>query len=427
MDASPAFPAKIWVKIFGNLSAFQLTRARLVCRQWYGIVCGEPSLIGKFTIARVEDFADEERNVNKPAALEAMHRYVRVRLVNAINIPLDTSWLALGENLTFLSMDACCIGTDALVEMLRRAVNLESLRMNDRYCFLQKCQTAINFKLEKMRNLDLRVEDLSEALRVLGQICSPLKTLKIMTIWNDESLDKFRSYLPFLQCVTLDTTLPDDSFVKLLPTTLLHLSITFANVRERYLPLDLSGYHNPNLKTLKLSRFHLPRESFLQCCQHCPNINNLSLGQCSFEDPTEMSTAIALLPSLATLTLLVMSEYLPVECPAPWTVTELALYSCSVSEQAVTQLARQCPQLAGICFDRCAMTGSTVVAMWRQFGARLKSVTLHDCRSLGCEFVDCFVEQRCQLERLTVWNCRLDNASKQRLRVGLGGVHLKLK
>lgn len=215
--------------------------------------------------------------------------------------------------------------------------------------------------------------------------------------------------------------------MKLLPTTLLHLSITFANVRERHLPLDLSGYHNPNLKTLKLSRFYLPRESFLQCCQHCPNINNLSLGQCTFEDPTEMTTAIAQLPSLATLTLLVMSEYLPVECPAPWTVTELALYSCSVSEQAVTQLIRQCPQLAGISFDRCAMTGNTVVAMWRQFGARLKSVTLHDCRSLGCEFVDCFVEQRCQLERLTVWNCRLDNASKQRLRVGLGGVHLKLK
>ncbi|EDS29684.1 predicted protein [Culex quinquefasciatus] len=322
--ASPAFPAKIWVKIFGNLSAFQLTRTRLVCRQWYGIVCGEPSLIGKFTIARVEDFAHEEQeqNVNKPAALNAMRR---VHLVNAINIPLDTSWLALGENLTFLSLDACCIGTDALVEMLRRAANLESLRMNDRFCFRQKCQTAINFKLEKMRNLDLRVENLSEALR------------------------------------------------------------------------------------------------------HCPNINNLSLGPCSFEDPTEMSTAIAQLPLLATLTLLVMSEYLPVECPAPWTVTELALYSCSVSEQAVTQLARQCPQLAGISFDRCAMTGNTVVAMWRQFGARLKSVTLHDCRSLGCEFVDCFVEQRCQLERLTVWNCRLDSASKQRLRVGLGGVHLKLK
>lgn len=77
--ASPAFPAKIWVKIFGNLSAFQLTRTRLVCRQWYGIVCGEPSLIGKFTIARVEDFADDEQeqNVNKPAALNAMRRYVR--------------------------------------------------------------------------------------------------------------------------------------------------------------------------------------------------------------------------------------------------------------------------------------------------------------------------------------------------------------
>lgn len=150
-------PPELWPRIFAHLPPQQLLSLRLVCRRWKAIVDRELPLWDRISIHVPDGVTLDARFRMKSCAPSV----TCLKLTRAQIVTVGSWWRPLGERLTCIEMRDCRVALGTLLKMLRCTPNLRRLSL--RYtAFTCKEEPLVNFKLEKMEDLDLYFEELFE-------------------------------------------------------------------------------------------------------------------------------------------------------------------------------------------------------------------------------------------------------------------------
>ncbi|XP_039439139.1 uncharacterized protein LOC120420218 [Culex pipiens pallens] len=150
-------PPELWPRIFAHLQPQQLLSLRLVCRRWKAIADRERPLWNRICIHVPDGVTLDARFRMKSCAPSV----TCLKLNRANIVTVDSWWRSLGERLTCIEMRDCRVALGTLLGMLRCTPNLRRLSL--RYtAFTCREEPVVNFKLDRMEELDLYFEELFE-------------------------------------------------------------------------------------------------------------------------------------------------------------------------------------------------------------------------------------------------------------------------
>uniref|UniRef100_A0A1Q3FJ70 F-box domain-containing protein n=1 Tax=Culex tarsalis TaxID=7177 RepID=A0A1Q3FJ70_CULTA len=183
------FPDKVWVKIFRNLSEYQLSQARLTCRHWNQII-GRSSLMDKLEL-RFPKGSILDKNCDEVRSLAA--RYTKVELNEAMIIKAAFWWESFGEHIHTLNLTKCRMVVADLLVMLRNTPKLKCLAFD--VMLSSSCPDNV-FEVKNLEELTLGESVQHETIALFQKLRLPLKGLSIrQKIYNNEIFDKAQNFI----------------------------------------------------------------------------------------------------------------------------------------------------------------------------------------------------------------------------------------
>lgn len=182
VSALELLPVEIWVKVFQNLSGYQLRQIRQTCRSWNQIVGSSTSLMNKLMVRLPKGIILDQDSEEAELLLSCKNRYLHVVLDQIRIVRVNRWWLSVAENLESLSITKSPITIASLLAMLKPSHNLKSLTLScGPFVDARNCPTKLNFKLPALETLVLEEVDQSDLLDVFAHVCPRLKVLKLPT------------------------------------------------------------------------------------------------------------------------------------------------------------------------------------------------------------------------------------------------------
>ncbi|KAL9706913.1 hypothetical protein quinque_010431 [Culex quinquefasciatus] len=149
----PPLSGRILERIFQHLSAFQLARARLTCRQWNEVITGSPQLVAKFRLSLERFFCGGE--TERDFMLENVKTCYSTADYGASHlIQLEHVWVTVGPNIRHLIIHDCWLDLSKVGYLLRYLPNLEELTFTPYYLESDMIKDVkIDYRMDKLATL----------------------------------------------------------------------------------------------------------------------------------------------------------------------------------------------------------------------------------------------------------------------------------
>ncbi|XP_001843485.2 F-box/LRR-repeat protein 2 [Culex quinquefasciatus] len=248
----PPLSGRILERIFRHLSAFQLARARLTCRQWNEVITGSPQLVAKFRLSLERFFCGGE--TERDFMLENVKTCYSTADYGASHlIQVEHVWVTVGPNIRHLIIHDCWLDLSKVGYMLRYLPNLEELTFTPYYLESDMIKDVkIDYRMDKLATLTIGSTDrIDEVLDLFKQICSNLVVLRVCCKKHDCNEEKLLNLI-FASRDTLQ-----------------EISLKKYNFEDEFLT-KISSMDRLELKRLSLKQCYIESEE---------DIFNLSLAQ----------------------------------------------------------------------------------------------------------------------------------------------------